>query len=123
MWRHALRFTTLSGSRYWLISPERDRTKSSSCAVRLWVAILATVQSADRALAIILAFDDARPELGVTELAGELGVHKSTVSRLLATLERRGLVRRVGDRFLPGSELARLGALASRELASSTYTR
>ncbi|HYM63429.1 MAG TPA: IclR family transcriptional regulator [Gaiellaceae bacterium] len=75
------------------------------------------MQSADKALAILAAFTDARPELGATELAGELGIHKSTVSRLLATLERRGLVRRAGDRFLPGPELARLGSLAARGLA------
>ena len=75
------------------------------------------MQSADKALAILAAFTEARPELGATELAGELGIHKSTVSRLLATLERRGLVRRAGDRFLPGPELARLGSLAARGLA------
>lgn len=75
------------------------------------------MQSADKALAILAAFTEARPELGATELAGELGMHKSTVSRLLATLEARGLVRRAGDRFLPGPELARLGSLAARGLA------
>lgn len=75
------------------------------------------MQSADRALAILGAFSEARPELGVSELAGELGLHKSTVSRLLATLEGRGLVRRSGDRFAPGPELARLGGLAVRTLA------
>ncbi len=75
------------------------------------------MQSADKALAILAAFSEARPELGATELAGELGMHKSTVSRLLVTLEGRGLVRRAGDRFLPGPELARLGSLATRGLA------
>lgn len=74
------------------------------------------MQSADKALAILAAFDDDRPDLGVSELAGELGMHKSTVSRLLAALERRGLVRRQGERFAPGPELARLGALAVRGL-------
>lgn len=75
------------------------------------------MQSADRALAILGAFDEGRPDVGVSELAAELGMHKSTVSRLLATLEKRGLVRREGDRFLPGFELARLGALAVRGVA------
>jgi len=59
----------------------------------------------------------------VSELAGELGLHKSTVSRLLATLEARGLVRRAGDRFCPGPELARLGGLAIRGLALSQLVR
>jgi DNA-binding IclR family transcriptional regulator len=77
------------------------------------------VQSADRALAILTAFDDGRSDLGVSELAAELGMHKSTVSRLLAALERRALVRREGERFVPGPELARLGALTVRGLTLS----
>jgi DNA-binding IclR family transcriptional regulator len=72
------------------------------------------MQSADKALAILAAFREGRSDVGVSELAAELGTHKSTVSRLLATLEKRGLVRREGDRFAPGWELARLGALAVR---------
>ena len=46
------------------------------------------VQSVDRAVAIleILARDG---EAGVTEVARELDVHKSTASRLLAALDRR----------------------------------
>jgi IclR family transcriptional regulator, acetate operon repressor len=78
---------------------------------------MCNVQSADKALAILAAFSEARRDVGVSELAAELGMHKSTVSRLLATLERRGLVRRDGERFVPGWELARLGALATHGLA------
>jgi DNA-binding IclR family transcriptional regulator len=70
------------------------------------------VQSADRALAILGTFSPERPLVRVSELASELGLHKSTVSRLLAILQARGLVRRDGDRFAPGPELARLGVLA-----------
>ncbi len=87
------------------------------------VALSATVQSADRALAILAAFSSARAELGVSELAAELGMHKSTVSRLLAVLQARGLVRRDGDRFSPGPELARLGILAVRSLALAQVAR
>lgn len=81
------------------------------------------MQSADKALAILTAFDEGRPDLGVSELAVELGLHKSTVSRLLAALERRGLVRREGERFAPGPELARLGALAVRGLPLAAAAR
>jgi IclR family transcriptional regulator, acetate operon repressor len=77
---------------------------------------MSNVQSADRALAILAAFDEDRPTLRVTELATSLGMHKSTVSRLLATLHGRGLVRRDGEVFSPGPELARLGILAARRL-------
>lgn len=49
------------------------------------------VQSVDRAVAAmeILARDGW---VGVTEISRELDIHKSTVFRLLATLERRGVV-------------------------------
>ena len=55
------------------------------------------MQSVDRALRILelLAIDGA---LGVTEIAGVLSVHKSTASRLLATLEAHGLAEQVPDR-------------------------
>ncbi|MEX0953380.1 MAG: IclR family transcriptional regulator [Nitriliruptoraceae bacterium] len=49
------------------------------------------VQSVDRAVTVmeILAREGWA---GVTEIGRELGIHKSTVFRVLATLERRGLV-------------------------------
>ena len=75
------------------------------------------MQSADRAMAILSAFDEKQPRARVGELARRLDMHKSTVSRLLAALEGRGLVRREGEHFSPGPELARLGALAVRGLA------
>lgn len=55
------------------------------------------VQSVDRALAIldILA---RRGEAGVTELAAELDVHKSTAFRLVGALEARRLVEQVSER-------------------------
>ncbi|RIK17877.1 MAG: IclR family transcriptional regulator [Acidobacteria bacterium] len=49
------------------------------------------VQSVDRAVTILELLAH-RGSLGVTDLAQEIGVHKSTASRLVATLERRGLV-------------------------------
>ncbi len=75
------------------------------------------VQSVDRAVAIleILARDE---EAGVTEVAGELGVHKSTASRLLAALERRELVTQDAARgkFRLGVGLVRLAGAAGRGL-------
>jgi DNA-binding IclR family transcriptional regulator len=56
-----------------------------------------SVQSVDRALAILECL--ARlGEAGVTELAAELGVHKSTAFRLAATLETHRLVEQTADR-------------------------
>jgi DNA-binding IclR family transcriptional regulator len=75
------------------------------------------IQSVDRAAAIleILARDG---EAGVTEVARELGVHKSTASRLLAALDRRELVTQdaVRGRFRLGAGIVRLAGAAARGL-------
>lgn len=55
------------------------------------------VQSVDRAL-FVLELLARRGEAGVTELASDIGVHKSTVSRLLAALEERELVEQAFER-------------------------
>ncbi|MGV9714197.1 IclR family transcriptional regulator [Gordonia sp. NPDC003424] len=45
-------------------------------------------------LAVLEAFTIEEPVLGVTEIARRVGFHKSTVSRILATLEQAGYVER-----------------------------
>jgi DNA-binding IclR family transcriptional regulator len=67
-------------------------------------------------LALLTSFDDSRAELGVTEMAASLGVHKSTASRLAGVLVRAGLLTRSGRRFRLGLEVIRLGTLALRSL-------
>lgn len=62
------------------------------------------IQSVQRAVSLLKAFDTQAAELGVTELSRRVKLHKSTVSRLLATLEHEGLLERV-----PGTEKYRLG--------------
>ncbi|MFI6519528.1 IclR family transcriptional regulator [Spirillospora sp. NPDC050679] len=76
----------------------------------------ATVQSVDRAVTVleILAREG---EAGVTQLAAELGVHKSTAFRLVAALEHRELVVQDSDRgkYRLGLGILRLaGATAAR---------
>jgi DNA-binding IclR family transcriptional regulator len=74
------------------------------------------VQSVDRALTILEVL--ARiGEAGVTEIAGELGVHKSTAFRLVTTLESHRLVEQTADRgkYRLGVGLLRLaGATTAR---------
>ena len=74
------------------------------------------MQSVDRALTILeLLAADGR--LGVSEIAGLLDVHKSTASRLLATLEAHGLAEQLPDRgrYQLGVGVLRLaGATRSR---------
>jgi IclR family acetate operon transcriptional repressor len=55
------------------------------------------IESVKRAIAILRCFSRRRTELGVTELSRELDVHKSTVSRLLSTLESERFVNRNPD--------------------------
>lgn len=74
------------------------------------------VQSVDRAISVmeILA---RRGEAGVTEIAQELGVHKSTAFRLLGVLAGRDLVEQPGERgkYRLGMGIIRLaGATAAR---------
>jgi DNA-binding IclR family transcriptional regulator len=74
----------------------------------------AAVQSVDRAL-LVLDILARAGQAGVTEIAADLGVHKSTVSRLIAVLEARGYVEQLSDRgkYRLGHAVARL-ARASR---------
>lgn len=76
-----------------------------------------TVQSVDRAISILQAIaNHDSGAAGVTEISEALGVHKSTVFRLLATLEARGFVEQGVDRgkYRLGGGLAQLAASAPR---------
>lgn len=57
-------------------------------------AALGLTQSVERALALLTCFDDAHPRLRVSDLARQLGLSQSTVSRLLSTMESLGFVER-----------------------------
>lgn len=52
----------------------------------------ATHQSLRRAIAILRVFTESEPHLSVSEIARRLDLHKSTVSRILATLADEGVV-------------------------------
>ena len=55
------------------------------------------VQSVDRAVRCWRCWPGAA-EAGVSEVAAEIDVHKSTAFRLLGALEGRGLVEQTGNR-------------------------
>jgi IclR family transcriptional regulator, acetate operon repressor len=76
------------------------------------------VRSVDRAAALLLALGDSQGEAGVTELARRLGLHKSTASRLLATLQKRGLVEQDDEsgKYRLGVVVIRLAERAERTL-------
>lgn len=48
-------------------------------------------------ISVLRSFSAEEPLLGVTDIATRVGLHKSTVSRILATLEQAGLVERDAD--------------------------
>ena len=77
----------------------------------------ALVQSVDRALAV-LEILGARGEAGVTEIAAELGVHKSTAFRLVAVLESRDFVEQLVDRgkYRLGFGIVRLAGATAAQL-------
>ena len=68
----------------------------------------------DRAISLLTAFRSGDMALSVTELAERTRLYKSTVSRLLASLEHGRLVRRTAEgRWALGPETMRLAAIYS----------
>ncbi|OEV05362.1 IclR family transcriptional regulator [Streptomyces oceani] len=82
------------------------------------------VQSVDRAVTI-LGLLARHEELGATDLAEELGVHKSTAFRLALALEQRGLVEQAADRgkYRLAHGIVRLGGAASAQLDITRESR
>jgi IclR family acetate operon transcriptional repressor len=76
------------------------------------------VRSVDRAAALLLALGESQGQAGVTDLARRLGLHKSTASRLLATLQRRGLVEQDEEsgKYRLGLVVIRLAGRAEQTL-------
>ncbi|MFE2101393.1 MULTISPECIES: IclR family transcriptional regulator [unclassified Streptomyces] len=87
-------------------SPDSETTASPSGGV----------QSVDRAISVLEILAQ-RGEAGVSEVAAEIDVHKSTAFRLLGALEARGLVEQAGERgkYRLGFGIVRLaGAVTGR---------
>lgn len=82
------------------------------------------VQSVDRALSI-LGILARQGEAGVTEIAAELDVHKSTAFRLVVALENHDLVEQIGDRgkYRLGFGIVRLAGATTAKLDISRESR
>jgi DNA-binding IclR family transcriptional regulator len=76
------------------------------------------IQAIERAVAILNAFSMDDPELGVTELAERVGLHKSTVHRFMVNLEAAGLVERNprSGRYRLGLHIFELGGLVMQQM-------
>jgi DNA-binding IclR family transcriptional regulator len=84
------------------------------------------VQSVDRAIAILyLLAERGRDGVGVTEVAAELGVHKSTAFRLVMALENGDLVEQVEERgkYHLGRGIVRLAGATMAQLELPTESR
>jgi DNA-binding IclR family transcriptional regulator len=83
------------------------------------------VQSVDRAVSILQVLAAQGP-CGVTEIAEALDIHKSTVFRLLATLESRGMVEQNSERgrYRIGYTMVELagGASKSNDLSALSHS-
>jgi DNA-binding IclR family transcriptional regulator len=73
-------------------------------------------QAVLRAIALLKAFTDDAPELGLADLARQAGLNKTTTYRLLTALESEGMVARTpaADTFRLGPEAIVLGGRALR---------
>lgn len=76
------------------------------------------VAAVDRALSVLAAFRDGDVALGLAELAERTRLYKSTVLRLLASLEHGGWVGRQDDgRYAVGPAVARLHAVYAQSFS------
>ncbi len=57
-----------------------------------------SVRSIERALQILDCFDTRHGDLGLTEIAQRVGLHKATTHRIVATLLNRGYLDRIPRR-------------------------
>ncbi len=82
------------------------------------------IQSVNRAISVLQVLARRGP-LTVTEIGAELAVHKSTVFRLLATLESRGLIDQnvSRGRYQLGYGVVQLAAGATRAMDLSVTSR
>jgi DNA-binding IclR family transcriptional regulator len=82
-------------------------------------------RAVERALAVLHAVGETRAAPGLAELSLQLGLHKTTVFRLLGALERAGFVLRdeVRQSYELGPTLVQLGAQARRSVGLSDAAR
>lgn len=83
-----------------------------------------SVRSVRRALAILDCFEASAPSLGLHEIAGRIGVPKSTVFRLIDTLVKAGyLVPHDREKFCLSFRLLRMGGVVQSVLGVREVAR
>jgi DNA-binding IclR family transcriptional regulator len=70
------------------------------------------VQAVLRAFDLLTYFSHSRPAIGLADLARESGLNKATVYRLMATMERAGIISRTPDNlYRPSLRLFQIGSV------------
>jgi DNA-binding IclR family transcriptional regulator len=79
---------------------------------------LQILQSVDHALTVLEAFTPQRPEVTVIELSRSLGLERSTIYRLLVTLQAHNMIERtdVAGRYRLGLRAFEIGMLAVQHM-------
>ena len=73
-------------------------------------------ESVERAMSILSAFSAAQPAMSLAELAGETGLHKSTILRITNSMTLYGFIQRNDDgQFSLGPSVWRLGLIFRRD--------
>ncbi len=79
--------------------------------------------TADRALEILLLFDDDHLHVSATEVAGHLGVARSTAYRYLESLTANSFLEDAGGRYRLGPRVLDLARIARRGVGLSDLAR
>lgn len=81
------------------------------------------IQSIKRAIQILNSFTSKEKELSITELSKRLNLHKSTIHRILVTLEDESLVvkNQITQKYHLGIKLFELGHLVQDQMEIRTY--
>ncbi|MDY0236103.1 MAG: IclR family transcriptional regulator [Gudongella sp.] len=84
-----------------------------------------TILSVDRALDLMLLLYSRGQGIGVSEIARDLDLHKSTVHRILATLENKGFVYKniETDKYWLGLKIYAMGLLVGEKLSLTDIIR
>ena len=76
------------------------------------------VRAVERALQILGCFDDEHPEMGISEIAQVVGLHKATAYRIVTTLVNYGYLEWIAEaqKYRLGLELTNLGFKVIRRM-------
>ena len=76
------------------------------------------VRAVERALQILVCFDDEHPERSLSEIAQQVDLHKATTHRIITTLVNYGFLERIPEnqKYRLGLQLTDLGLKAVRRM-------